>query len=71
MIKTRIQQLAKEKGIVTAYGLGKAANLPPSMAARLFKDEVEMIALRTIESLCNALQCQPNDLFDYKQSKSY
>lgn len=69
MIKTRIQELAKKKGIETAYQLQKAVNLSPSMASRLFKDDVEMIALRTIESLCNAFDCQPADLFIYKTAE--
>lgn len=66
MIKTRIQELAEKKGITTAYQLQKAAALSPSMASRLYKDEVEMIALRTIESLCVAFDCEPKDLFVYK-----
>lgn len=66
MIKTRIQQLCEENDIKTAYQLQKAAELSPSMASRLFKDDVEMIALRTIESLCNALKCEPKDIFEYK-----
>jgi DNA-binding Xre family transcriptional regulator len=63
MIETKIRELANKRGITTAYQLQKAAGLSPSMAARLFRDEVEMIALRTIESLCRALDCQPGDLF--------
>jgi DNA-binding Xre family transcriptional regulator len=63
MIGTRIRELAEAKGIATAYQLQKAAGLSPSMAARLFRDEVEMIALRTVESLCRAFECQPGDLF--------
>jgi DNA-binding Xre family transcriptional regulator len=63
MIEMRIRELAKAKGIMTAYQLQKAAGLSPSMAARLFRNEVEMIALRTIESLCKAFECQPSELF--------
>jgi len=63
MIETKIRALAEAKGITTAYQLQKAAGLSPSMAARLFRDEVEMIALRTIESLCGAFECTPGDLF--------
>jgi DNA-binding Xre family transcriptional regulator len=70
MIRTRIREIAQENSITTAYQLQKAANLPPSMAARLFKDKVEMIALRTIESLCNAFQCEPADLFIYEPSNA-
>lgn len=64
MIETKIRELAEAKGITTAYQLQKVAGLSPSMAARLFRDEVEMIALRTIESLCRAFECTPGDLFN-------
>ncbi|HKR02871.1 MAG TPA: helix-turn-helix transcriptional regulator [Pyrinomonadaceae bacterium] len=70
MIETKIRELAEAKGITTAYQLQKAAGLSPSMAARLFRDEVEMIALRTIESLCGAFECQPGDLFTAPNGKS-
>ena len=69
MIQTRIRELAEAKGITNAYQLQKAAGLSPSMAARLFRDEVEMIALRTIESLCGAFECQPGDLFTTANGK--
>lgn len=62
--------MADAKGIGTAYQLQKAAGLSPSMAARLYRDDVEMIALRTIESLCGALGCEPGDLFTSAVGKS-
>ncbi len=62
MVTTRIRELAEKRGFTNAYQLQKATELPPSMAARLFKDEVDMIALRTIDTLCNALGCEPGDL---------
>jgi DNA-binding Xre family transcriptional regulator len=70
MIKTRIRELVDAKGIGTAYQLQKAAGLSPSMAARLYRDDVEMFALRTIESLCGALGCAPGDLFSVGVGKS-
>lgn len=63
MVTTRIREAAESRGITTAYQLQKSTGLPPSMAARLFKDEVDMIALRTIDTLCVALECSPGDLF--------
>jgi DNA-binding Xre family transcriptional regulator len=68
MTKTRIQVLAKQNGIDNAYQLQKLTSLSPSMASRLFKDEVEMIATRTIDILCNAFKCKPADLFEYTAS---
>lgn len=61
--QTRIKQLAEAHGLTTAYQLQKAANLSSSMAARLWRDEVEMIALCTIDSLCDSLGCEPGELF--------
>lgn len=61
--QTQIRQLAESRGLTTAYQLQKNAGLSSSMAARLWRDEVEMIALSTIDSLCDALECEPGDLF--------
>ncbi len=65
-VTTRIKELSVKRGITNAYQLQKATKLPPSMAARLFKDEVDMIALRTIDRLCKALKCKPADLLQFK-----
>lgn len=61
--QTQIRKLAESRGLTTAYQLQKVASLSSSMAARLWRDEVEMIALSTIDSLCDALECEPGDLF--------
>lgn len=66
MITTRIKEIAEKRGITNAYQLQKATELPPSMAARLFRDEVDMIALRTLDRLCATLKCKPNDLLKYE-----
>jgi putative transcriptional regulator len=61
--QTKIRQLAESRGLTTAYQLQKNAGLSSSMAARLWRDEVEMIALTTIDALCDVLECEPGDLF--------
>lgn len=61
--RTRIREVAEGRGITTAYQLQKAAGLYPSMAARLYADDIEKIAIETIDKLCEALGCQPGDLF--------
>lgn len=70
MITTRIKEMAEKRGITTAYQLQKATELPPSMAARLFRDEVDMIALRTLDRLCTVLKCKPSDLLKYEPNAS-
>ena len=54
--------MAIERGITTAYQLQKAMDVHPGMAARLWKNETEMIALKTIDALCETLDCEPGDL---------
>jgi DNA-binding Xre family transcriptional regulator len=73
MIKTRIHELALSNQVRNAYQLQKLLSVSPSMAARLFKDDVHLIGLQTIESICTAFSCNPGDLFvfvdDQRDSK--
>jgi DNA-binding Xre family transcriptional regulator len=62
MIKLKIRERAEAKGITNAYQLQKAMNIPPGMAARLWREDMKMIGLETIEGLCEALECEPADL---------
>ena len=67
MMATRIRAAAEERGITSGYQLTKVLGVSPSMGARLWKDNVEMIALSTLERLCDALNCEPNDLLVYRR----
>jgi DNA-binding Xre family transcriptional regulator len=69
MVVFRIRQVAEDRGITTAYQLQKAMGINPGMAARLWKHSGQGITLRTIDALCEALNCKPCDLFDYKPGK--
>lgn len=62
MITLRIREAAEERGITTAYQLQKAASLHPGHAAKLWKGNIEMIGLKTIDNLCETLKCEPGDL---------
>ena len=62
MVRLRIKEVAVRRGIKTAYGLQKAMNVPPGTAARLWRGQMAMIGLQTIETLCEALGCEPGDL---------
>ena len=70
MLMTRIREAAEERGIKSGYQLTKVLGISPSMGARLWKDEVDMIALTTLEKLCAALNCEPKDLFIYQKAGS-
>jgi len=62
MIELRIRETAERKGIKTAYQLQKAMNVPPGTAARLWRGDMKMIGLDTIDALCEAIGCEPADL---------
>src|SRR5262249_9517626 len=70
MISLRIREVANAKGITTEYQLQKAGNLQPSHAARLWRGEMMLIKLSTIDALCEALDCEPGDLIVRVQQKS-
>jgi DNA-binding Xre family transcriptional regulator len=69
MVRLRIREAAEERGITTAYQLQKAMNVPPMTASRLWKGEMEMIGLNTIDAVCEALHCLPSDLILYIPNK--
>ena len=70
MIVIRIKEVARERGIKSGYHLTNILGVSPSMGARLWKNNVNMIALSTLDRLCEALQCEPKDLLVYQRSAS-
>jgi DNA-binding Xre family transcriptional regulator len=69
MIKVSIREIAIKNGIKTAYQLQKLMNLQPSMAAKWFKNDLKMIGIESLNSLCEALDCEPSDILKYTPSK--
>lgn len=63
MVELRIREAAEAQGITTAYQLQKRMNALPGTAARLWRGDMKMIGLDTIEALCEAIGCEPSDLF--------
>ena len=66
MITVSIREVAEKRGIMTAYQLQKALNVSPSLAAKWFSNELKMIGIETLDRLCTALRCKPNDLLRYE-----
>jgi DNA-binding Xre family transcriptional regulator len=66
VITVKIAELAKKRGITTAYQLQKALDVPPAMAAKLWKGEFKMIGLETLNKLCNVLRCEPHQILAFK-----
>jgi DNA-binding Xre family transcriptional regulator len=64
----RIREAAEARGVTSSYQLMKLMGIPPGHASKLWKGEMRMIGLDTIDTLCKALQCKPGDLFDHAPS---
>jgi DNA-binding Xre family transcriptional regulator len=62
MVELRIREAAEARGITTAYQLQKRMSVPPGTAARLWRGDMRMIGLDTIDALCEAIGCEPADL---------
>jgi DNA-binding Xre family transcriptional regulator len=69
MVELRIREAAEARGITNAYQLQKKMNVPPGTAARLWRGEMKMIGLDTIDALCEAIGCEPADLIVRVQEK--
>jgi DNA-binding Xre family transcriptional regulator len=66
MIVVTIKERAEKCGITTAYQLQKAMNVSPTLAARLWRGDFEMVGIQdTLNSLCRVLRCQPDKLFRF------
>jgi DNA-binding Xre family transcriptional regulator len=69
MIKVNIKEIATKKGIKTAYQLQKLMNLHPSIAYKWFSNDLKMIGIESLNSLCQALDCLPSDLLFYSSGR--
>jgi DNA-binding Xre family transcriptional regulator len=67
MIKTHVQEIAKKRGITTAYQLQKALDISPSVAAKIYSDEFEMISRKSLDRLCKVLKTTPAELVTYAE----
>ena len=66
MIRVTIQEQAEKCGFTTAYQLQKAIGVQPSVAALLWKGDLQKIGINSIDRLCRALKCQPDKLLRYE-----
>lgn len=69
MVILTIQQAAKKRGITSSYQLMKLLNVPPGTAARLWRSEMKMVSLETLERLCEALDCELIELLSRVPNK--
>ena len=69
MIRTHVREVAEKNGITTAYQLQKALGISPSVAAKLWTDDFELISRTSLNRLCEVLKCQPGKLISFEPSK--
>lgn len=69
MVKLTIQQAAKAHGVMNAYQLQKAMKTSPGIAARLWRGDLTMIGLRTLDALCAALECDLGEIITRETDK--
>ena len=67
MIRTHVQKIAKKRGITNAYQLQKALDIAPSVAAKLWSDDFELISKTSLEKLCDVLKTTPSELITRKK----
>lgn len=65
MIRSKIKEVAKSKGVENAYQLGVLIGVTPNVSARLWKDDFTQIGKVTLDKLCSALDCDVGDLLIY------
>lgn len=62
-IKVNIREIAQSRGIKNPYQLQKWAKLTPTNATNLFNNDIKLISIETLGKICEALSCEPGDLF--------
>jgi excisionase family DNA binding protein len=65
MIKVKIKEIAEKNGVTTAYQLQKKLGIQPSLAAKWYRNDLKMIGIESLNSLCAAFNCTPNDILIY------
>ena len=69
MIKVKIKDVAGLYNIKNAYQLEKVTGFYPSKAAHIWKGEWTRADLDTLNTLCNVLNCTPNDILEFTPDK--
>ena len=65
MIRLRIKQLMKERGILHPHKELMAAGISDRVAGKYLKGEKRWILHTHVEILCRLLRCVPNDLYEW------
>ena len=69
-LKVRIHEVARSRGLTTPYQLQKLTGLSPTNASKIYNNDIVQISIETLGKLCDALDCEPSDLFVRPKSVS-
>lgn len=67
-INIQINKLLEEKK-KTRYWLAKEVGMTHQNLTKLAKNETESIKFNLLESICNALECTPNDILGWDNNQ--
>jgi DNA-binding Xre family transcriptional regulator len=65
MFNNKIQDLSKNKGLMNAFQLGKALDVSPTTANRLWNGDFSKVGIDTLHRLCDLFECQISDYLHY------
>lgn len=68
MIKINLKEVLKEKNI-TGKQLAEMINITPANMSILVSGKAKAIRFSTLEAICEALDCQVEDLLKYEKNK--
>jgi putative transcriptional regulator len=68
VLTVRIDELLKKRG-KSRYWLAKITELTPLTISKLAKGKTSGIEFATLEVICRALECQPNDVLQLSEEK--
>jgi len=68
MIEFRLKELLDERNI-TRYKLKKDTGLADSTVNGIYKNTSKRIELKILDQICEAIDCEPRDLFKYEKNK--
>jgi DNA-binding Xre family transcriptional regulator len=69
MIKNRVAEVAKAKGIPNAYVLMRDSGISTAVVYSLWNGEAKGVSLETLDRLCALLKAHPGELFEYREER--
>jgi DNA-binding Xre family transcriptional regulator len=69
MVRLIVKEIAEKRGIKNPFALSKATGINYANCHKLWQGNQKMISVDTVDKLCEALGCTPNDLLVFTPSK--